>query len=68
MDHIDDRVGSRGEFIGVIVAKRVTAEVAVSVVVVMMMMRTGGESLGGGLSEDSALGTLILLRCLHRRS
>ena len=60
VDHIDDRVGCGGEFIGVIVAKRVTAEVAVRVVVVMMM-GAGGESLGGGLGEDSALGPLILL-------
>jgi hypothetical protein len=59
VDHIDDRIGCGGEFIGIIVAKRVAAEIAVSVVVVMM--GTGGESLGGGLSEDSALGTLILL-------
>jgi hypothetical protein len=59
VDHIDDRVGCGGEFIGVIVAKRVTTEIAVSVVVVMV--GGGGESLGGGLGEDSALGTLILL-------
>jgi hypothetical protein len=50
VDHIDDHVGSGGEFIGVIVARRVAAEVAVSVVVVMVMMGTGGKSLGGGLS------------------
>jgi len=61
VDHIDDRVGCGGEFIGVIVAKCVTAEIAVRAVVVMVMMGTGGESFGGGLSEDSALGTLILL-------
>jgi hypothetical protein len=60
VDHIDDRVGCGGEFIGVIVAKRVAAEIAVSVVVVMMM-GTGGESLGGGLGEDGALCPLILL-------
>ena len=56
-DHIDDRIGCGGEFIGVIIAKRVAAEIAVSVVVIVMMVR-GGESLA---REDSALGTLILL-------
>jgi len=55
VDHIDDRVGCGGEFIGVIVA----TEIAVSVIVVMV--GGGGVSLGGGLEEDSALGTLILL-------
>jgi hypothetical protein len=59
VDHVDDRIGCGGEFIGVIVAKRVAAEIAVSVVVVMV--GGGGESLGGGLGEDGALGTLILL-------
>lgn len=59
VDHIDDRVGRGGEFIGVIVAKSVAAEIAVSVVVVMV--GSGGESIGGGLGEDSALGTLILI-------
>jgi hypothetical protein len=61
VDHIDDRIGCGGEFIGVIVAKGVTAEIAVSMVVVVMMVGGGGESLGGGLKEDIALGTLILL-------
>jgi len=59
VDHIDDCVGRGGEFIGVIVAKSVAAEIAVSVVVVMV--GSGGESIGGGLGEDSALGTLILI-------
>jgi hypothetical protein len=61
VDHIDDRIGSGGEFIGVIFAKRVAAEIAMSVVVVMVMVGGGGESFGGGLGEDGALGTLILL-------
>jgi hypothetical protein len=61
VDHIDDRVRCGGEFIGVIIAECVTAEVAVRAVVVMVMMGIGGESLGGGLSEDRALGMLILL-------
>jgi hypothetical protein len=61
VDHIDDRVGCGGEFIGIIVAKRVTAKIAMSMIVVVMMVGGGGESLGGGLEEDSALGTLILL-------
>ena len=58
-NHIDDRIGCSGEFIGVIVAECVTAEIAVSVVV--MMVAGGGESLGCGLDEDGALGKLILL-------
>jgi hypothetical protein len=57
VDHIDDGIGCRGEFIGVIG----TAKIAMSMVVVVMMVGGGGESFGGGLSEDSALGTLILL-------
>jgi hypothetical protein len=65
VDHIDDRIRCGGEFIGVIIARRVTAEIAVRVVMVMMMMMmmmgAGGESLGGGLGEHSALGALILL-------
>ena len=62
VDHIDDGVGCAGEFIGVIVTKRVAAEIAMSmIVVVMMVVGGGGESFGGGLEEDSALGTLILL-------
>ena len=61
VNHIDDRIGCGGEFIGVIVAKRVAAEIAVSMIVVVMMVAGGGESLGGGLGEDGALGTLILL-------
>ena len=61
VDHIDDRIGCGGEFIGIIVAKRVTAEIAVSMVVVVVMVGGGGESLGGGLKEDGAFGTLILL-------
>jgi len=59
VDHVDDRVGCGGEFIGVIVAKRVAAEIAVSVVV--MMVGGGGESIGGGLGEDGTLGLLIIL-------
>lgn len=59
VNHIDDRIGCSGEFIGVIVAECVTAEIAVSVVV--MMVGGGSESLGGGLGEDGALGPLILL-------
>jgi hypothetical protein len=59
VNHIDDRVGRGGEFIGVIVAESVAAEITVSVIVVMM--GRGGESIGGGLGEGSALGTLILL-------
>ena len=59
MDHVDDRIGCAGEFIQVILAKGVAAEIAVSVVVVMV--GSGHELLGGGLGEDSALGTLILL-------
>ncbi len=58
VDHVDDSVGRRGQFIGIFVAD-VAAEIAVTVVVVMVGGR--GESLGGGLGEDSALGTLILL-------
>ena len=61
VNHIDDRIGCGGEFIGVIVAKCVAAEIAVSMIVVVMMVAVGGESLGGGLGEDVALGTLILL-------
>lgn len=60
VDHIDDRVRCGGEFIGVIIAKRVTAEVAVRAIVVMVM-GAGGESLGSGLGENSAFGALILL-------
>ncbi len=59
VDHVDDRVGRRGQIIGIVFAKSVAAEVAVIVVVVMVGGR--GESLGGGLGKDSALGTLILL-------
>jgi hypothetical protein len=58
VDHIDDRVGCGGEFIGVIVAKRVAAEIAVSVVVIVVMVGSGGESFGGGLGEDSAQGLM----------
>lgn len=61
VDHIDDGVGCDGEFIGVIVTKSVTAKIAMSMIVVVMMVGSGGESFGGGLEEDSALGTLILL-------
>jgi hypothetical protein len=61
VDHIDDGVGCGGEFIGVIVTKGVTAKIAMSMTVVVMMVGRGGESLCGGLEEDSALGTLILL-------
>ena len=61
VNHIDDRIGCGGEFIGVIVAKCVAAEIAVRMIVVVMMVAGGRESLGGGLGEDGALGTLILL-------
>jgi hypothetical protein len=61
VDHIDDRVGCGGEFIGVIVTKGVTAKIAMSMIVVVMMVGGGGESRCSGLEEDSALGTLILL-------
>ena len=57
VDHIDDGVGCVGQFIGVIV----TAEIAMSMIVVVMMVGRGGESFGGGLEEDGALGTLIFL-------
>jgi hypothetical protein len=61
VDHIDDRVRRGGQFIGVIVPKGVAAEVAVPAIVVMVMVGSGGESFRGSLSEDSALGALILL-------
>src|SRR5258708_6314787 len=61
VDHIDDRDGCGGEFIGDIVAKRVAAEIAVSMVVIVMMVGSGGELIGSGLGEDSAFGKLILL-------
>jgi len=59
VDHIDDGVGCVGQFIGVIVT--VTAEIAMGMIVVVMMVGRGGESFGGGLEEDGALGTLIFL-------
>ena len=59
VDHIDDRIGCDGQFIGVIVTKSVAAEIAVSLVV--GVVGSGGKSIGGGLGEDSALGKLILL-------
>ncbi len=61
MDHIDDRIGCGGEFNGVILAKGVAAEIAVSVLVIVVMVGSSSESFGGGLGEDGALGTLILL-------
>jgi hypothetical protein len=61
VDHIDNGVGCVGEFIGVIRTKRIAAEIAMSMIVVMMMVGSGGESLGGGLEQNRALGTLILL-------
>jgi hypothetical protein len=61
VDHIDDGVGCGSEFIGIIVTKRITAKIAMSMTEVVMMVGGGGESLGGGLEEDRALGALILL-------
>jgi hypothetical protein len=61
VDHIDDGVRCGGEFIGIIVTKRVATEIAVSMIVVVIMVSGGGESRGCGLEEDCALGALILL-------